>query len=132
MSIETIEIAALHCDVLRFAKENADPRECCGVLFGVRDDKRLIVSRVINTINAASTNSSFAIPNHEMRRVRLLAALANMDIIAVFHSHPSGSTELSRSDQAALAHSEWPWVIVTQNPTTRELLLTLYQAPCAH
>ncbi|GHO78154.1 hypothetical protein KSD_59250 [Ktedonobacter sp. SOSP1-85] len=123
-----MEILAEHCLQLHYAFEAAYPRECCGVLLGSRVGTRLIVHRVVSTLNAVSTVGGFAIPDHEMRRVRLLAAEADLSIVAVFHSHPSGSTELSRNDQAALEYSEWPWVVVTENHTTQELLLTWYVA----
>lgn len=127
MSQETIEIAAEPSDALRCAIETAWPRECCGVLLGSRDGARMVVKRVVNTLNAVSTVGGFAIPDHEMRRVRLLAEKARLSIVAVFHSHPSGSTELSSSDRAALEFSEWPWVILTQDPTTCQLMLTWCQ-----
>jgi proteasome lid subunit RPN8/RPN11 len=123
------EMSPERWEVLRTAYEAAYPRECCGVLLGVSTRTRLIVRRVINTLNAVSMIGGFAIPDHEMCRVRLLAANAGLDIVGVFHSHPSGSTELSSGDQAALDHSEWPWVIVTENPSTRDVLLTWHKAP---
>jgi proteasome lid subunit RPN8/RPN11 len=123
-----MKISAEHHIQLRDACEAAYPRECCGVLLGSRDGTRLIVQRVVSTVNPVSTVGGFAIPDHEMRRVRLLAAEAGLSIVAVFHSHPRGSTELSRNDRAALEHSEWPWVVVTENCTTQEPLLTWYEA----
>jgi proteasome lid subunit RPN8/RPN11 len=127
-----MEIPVEHRIQLQRACEAAYPRECCGVLLGITDGTRLIVRRVISTVNAVSTIGGFAIPDHEMRRVRLLAAEWGLPIVAVFHSHPSGSTELSSSDRAALAHSEWPWVIVTQNRTTRDVQLSLCEATSYH
>jgi proteasome lid subunit RPN8/RPN11 len=125
MTQETIELTTEHLAALKRAKELAYPHECCGVLLGIQDGTRLIVHRVLNTLNAVSTVGGFAIPDYEMRRVRVLAQQENLSIIAVFHSHPSGSTELSSSDQTALSYSEWPWVVVTQDPKTREVLLTI-------
>jgi proteasome lid subunit RPN8/RPN11 len=123
-----MEISAEHYAHLRHTFEAAYPRECCGVLLGSRDGTHLIVQRVVSTVNAFNMVGGFAIPDHEMRRVRLLAAEAGLSIVAVFHSHPSGSTELSSNDRAALEHSEWPWVIVTENRTTQELQFTWYSA----
>ena len=126
MSQGPIEIAAEPYDALRRAIETAYPRECCGVLLGSSDGARLIVQRVVSTLNAVSTTGSFAIPDQEMRRVRVLAAEAGLHIVAVFHSHPSGSTELSNSDRAALEHSEWPWVILTERAAPGEVVLTWF------
>jgi proteasome lid subunit RPN8/RPN11 len=127
MNQETVEIAAEHYATLRHAIESSYPHECCGVLLGRSEGARLIVQRVVRTLNPMSTKGSFAISDHEMRRVRVLAAEAELHILAVFHSHPSGSTELSSRDRASLEYSEWPWVIITQDPKTREVLFTWYK-----
>ena len=126
MNQETIEIATESSDALRRAIETAYPRECCGVLLGRSDAARMVVQRVVGTLNAVSAVGGFAIPDHEMRRVRLLAAEAGLSIVAVFHSHPSGSAELSSSDRAALEHSEWPWVILTERAAPGEVVLTWF------
>jgi proteasome lid subunit RPN8/RPN11 len=126
MSQEPIEIAAELYDALRSAIKTAYPRECCGVLLGRNDGARMVVHRVVSTLNAVSTVGGFAIPDHEMRRVRLLTAEAGLVIVAVFHSHPSGSTELSSSDRAALEHSEWRWVILTGRASPGEVVLTWF------
>jgi proteasome lid subunit RPN8/RPN11 len=124
MGLGAIEIAPSHRAELRRAFEAALPRECCGVLMGKADGARSIVCRVVNTSNAVSTTGGFAIPDQEMRRVRRLAARLGLSILAIFHSHPGGSPEPSDGDRAALAHSEWPWVILTQDPSTREMRLS--------
>jgi proteasome lid subunit RPN8/RPN11 len=124
-----MEITSRHHSLLREAYEVAYPRECCGVLLGVRSPIGWVVRRVVETPNAVSVRGGFAIPDHELRRARCIAAEASMWIVAVFHSHPEGSTELSDSDRDALSYSEWPWVVLTQNRQTRELRLTWYNRP---
>jgi proteasome lid subunit RPN8/RPN11 len=120
------ELSPKHRAELTRANEAAYPRECCGVFLGRSDGTCVTVHRVVSTLNAVSTVGGFAIPDHEMRRVRLLAAEAGLVIVAVFHSHPSGSTELSGSDRAALEHSEWPWVILTERAAPGEVVLTWF------
>ena len=39
----------------------------------------------------------------------------HLQMLEVFHSHPSGDRRLSAADHAALRHSEWPWLIVTRS-----------------
>ena len=87
-------------DALRSAIETAYPRECCGVLLGRRDGARLIVQRVVSTLNAVNTTAGFAIPDQEMRRVRVLAAEAGLRIVAVFSTAiPAAPPKLSSSDR---------------------------------
>jgi proteasome lid subunit RPN8/RPN11 len=78
------------------------------MLLGDVTRRGAMVREVLSTLNAVSTPGAFAIPDHEIQRVRLVAAEAHLSIIALFHSHPEGSSELSESDRAALHHSEWP------------------------
>jgi proteasome lid subunit RPN8/RPN11 len=47
-------------------------------------------------------------------------------ILALFHSHPSGNSDLSAGDRAALRHSAWPWVIVTRPAGASTVVLTIY------
>lgn len=113
-----IAISAEFRAQLRRAVDAALPGECCGVLLGNSELGRLDVRRVLSTLNTSTTVGTFSIPDHEMLRVRLLAAQFREPIIAVFHSHPDGWSELSEPDRRALAYSEWPWVVVT--PTASE------------
>ena len=121
-----------HDKELRAAYEAAYPRECCGVFLGSSDGAHVSVERVVSTLNAAGMAGGFAIPDDEMRRVRRVAARLGLAIVAVFHSHPSGCAELSNTDRAALRHSEWPWVVVTENRTSQELLLTWWAGQMHH
>ena len=114
---------------LVLAYETAYPRECCGFLVGFRHTSGLVVQRILPTLNVVNVVGGFAaIPDIEISRVRLLAEEAGLAIVALFHSHPSGSAELSDGDLAALRYSEWPWVIVTKSSVTGDLLLAFYEA----
>jgi proteasome lid subunit RPN8/RPN11 len=111
---------------LAAAFDEAFPRECCGVLLGEHEDGRLVVRRVLPTLNAASLPGGFAIPDHELRRARLIAEGAGLRILAIFHSHPGGAAALSSTDRAALAGSEWPWVVLTRDYPAGDLRLRLF------
>jgi proteasome lid subunit RPN8/RPN11 len=111
---------------LRAQLDAALPRECCGVLLGERAGGRLTVRRVLRTINTEAAVGGFSVPDREMERVRFLAAQSGERIIALFHSHPSRSTELSEADRAGLSYSEWPWVIITPATTKGDVVLTYY------
>jgi proteasome lid subunit RPN8/RPN11 len=112
-----IAISAELRSQLRRALDAALPGECCGVLLGNSESGRLDVGRVLSTLNASTIAGTFSIPDHELRRVLSVAAQLGEPIIAVFHSHPDGRSDLSELDRMALAYSDWPWVVVT--PTAR-------------
>src|ERR1700732_1348332 len=111
----------------RRAVDAALPGECCGVLLGDSELGRLFVRRVLSTLNTSTTVGTFSIPDHEIRRVGSLAAQFREPIIAVFHSHPDGSRELSPADRRALACSEWPGVIVTPAARTDDVELRYHE-----
>ena len=69
---------------------------------------------------------AFELPDYEIRRITAYARDLGLLVIAVFHSHPSGSIELSEGDRASIGHSEWPWVLVTRSAATQNLVLTAY------
>jgi proteasome lid subunit RPN8/RPN11 len=83
------------------------PREACGFLLG----RAAWAHHVAPTLNAASGTGGFAIPDHEVLRVQALAG--SEELVAIYHSHPSGRTELSQGDRTALEHATLPWLIVT-------------------
>jgi proteasome lid subunit RPN8/RPN11 len=109
-----VAIAPEHRARLRRALDAALPRECCGVLVGGEVDGVLTVRGVLPTLNTTTALGGFSIPDRELQRVERLAAQSGERIIALFHSHPGGSTELSEPDRAALAHCEWPWLVITE------------------
>jgi proteasome lid subunit RPN8/RPN11 len=124
-----IEVAAeLRRDLLLQCGAAA-PRECCGFLLGASRGGRHVARRVVATSNPVAAPGGFAIPDHELRRVRRVAADAGLDILAVYHSHPSGSLELSERDREALAHSEWPWIVVAPDPAGDGVRLREWSAP---
>jgi hypothetical protein len=46
-----------------------------------------------------------------VRRVRHLARTLGQVPVALLHTHPSGSVELSQSDRLSLEYSDLPWVV---------------------
>lgn len=91
-------------------------------MLGVRRGREAMAAEVVPL---AGGPGGFEIPDHEVHRVRAWAENRDLDILALFHSHPSGSLGLSAADRAALVHSQWPWLVVGHRPG-RALKLALY------
>jgi len=120
-SIKAIPIAADVRRQLADAYDRAYPVESCGFLLGWPRKITLLVE----SLNAVSLPGGFDIPDREIIRVRLIASNSGVQIKALFHSHPEGSTELSQNDCDALRHSQWPWVVITRTACGK-LRLTWY------
>jgi proteasome lid subunit RPN8/RPN11 len=114
---------------LRRVLEAALPRECCGVLLGVKEQHGITVHSVVSTLNVATLIGGFTIPDEEIRRARLVASRRGQSIVAVFHSHPGGPTLLSEADQEAISYSEWPWVIISEGRGASEIKLEYHAIP---
>jgi len=95
------------------------------VLGVLRGGKSLATEMVLSR-TPTDGHGEFEIPDHELRRIRAWAEDHELAILALFHSHPSGSLRLSAADRAALRHSEWPWLVVSHR-SGRSLKLALYR-----
>jgi proteasome lid subunit RPN8/RPN11 len=108
------------------ACERAGRREACGFLLGAARPEP-VATAVVEA--GASDGAAFEVAAYEVRRARAVAAERGLQILALFHSHPSGRPEPSEADLAALRTSEWPWVIVVAGPGG--LALAAYAPPSA-
>jgi proteasome lid subunit RPN8/RPN11 len=110
------------------ARAYALPREACGFLLGMQRDDGIAVTDVVVSRTSSAAYGAFEIPDVELRRVKAWGEERHLQIVAVFHSHPSGDRRLSDADRAALRHSEWPWVVVTRLNGDTAAVLTAYRA----
>jgi proteasome lid subunit RPN8/RPN11 len=90
----------------------AYPRECCGLIEGVRTGEAFEVLRLHPTRNLADGPDRFAIDPAE--HFRLLRALRGgpTAIIGCYHSHPNGIAEPSPRDCESAAEEGFVWLIV--------------------
>jgi proteasome lid subunit RPN8/RPN11 len=99
-----LRLTPLAAAVLRQACVRAGPMEACGALLGSRlSDDMLAVNVVL--VRGAAARGTFEISDQEFRRMAACAEGRGLDIVAIFHSHPSGASELSAADRASLRFS---------------------------
>jgi proteasome lid subunit RPN8/RPN11 len=103
-------------------------REACGLLLGEKLVRGCVVTDIAHARSSALAHGEFEIPDSEIRRIRAWAADRGLEILAVFHSHPSGDPALSDSDRATLRYSEWPWIVLTRSTERGRITLTGYAA----
>lgn len=112
-------------EAMEAACGQALPLEASGFLLGVRRGRERHATDIVLAQGGAAQPGGFDIADHELRRLKAWAEDRGLDILALFHSHPSGSLSLSAADRAALRYSEWPWLVVAHRPG-RALALALY------
>jgi proteasome lid subunit RPN8/RPN11 len=115
------------------AASRAGGRECCGFVLGTSSGHEIIASRAVSVRNAVARPGSFAVPDHERRRVERLAGRLGLTVVAVYHSHPGGDRRLSSTDRESIGNSHVPWLIATvaKNHGERRLSLAAYDAVSA-
>jgi proteasome lid subunit RPN8/RPN11 len=80
------------------------------------------------TLNAGPLGS-FRITTQEMTRMKRYAAQRQLEILALYHTHPSGMPNLSVDDRHLLTYSQIAWVVVTFNDTGTDMLQLHAYAP---
>ena len=90
------------------------PQECCGLLVGDRGHVQFAVS--MRNIAASATRYRVDDAAHlELRRV-LRQFSPRLSIIGVYHSHPAGAAEPSRTDIDEAMYPEWAYIIIGHEP----------------
>lgn len=96
----------------------AYPRECCGLIEGVRRAARIEALRLHPARNLAEAADRFEIDAHE--QFRLLRALrgTGRSIVGCYHSHPGGTAAPSPRDREGAGEEEFVWLIAGVRPGT--------------
>lgn len=105
----------------------AFPRECCGLIEGVRSGERIEAVTLHPAPNLAEAADRFEIdPAAQFAALR--GARANgREIVGCYHSHPNGAAEPSAHDLAGAAEDGFVWVIAGAGGEVR-LAAFLYDA----
>ncbi len=90
--------------------EEASPREACGLLLGARTDAGHLITRVAPVPNIAPGADAFLLDPMAWRSEELAARTEGLEVLGVWHSHPSSNAEPSARDRAG-AQEGWSHVI---------------------
>ena len=104
--------AAIHEEIIAHACADA-PRECCGLIGGPPGAPDLTTSGVelFRLTNAAPGFDFYEIDAGDLYRVTRQLDADGRDIVAIYHSHPTGPARPSASD---IALAFWPdaWYLI--------------------
>jgi proteasome lid subunit RPN8/RPN11 len=89
----------------------AYPRECCGLLEGIRDEGLVQILALHPARNSAARDDRFEIdPGDHIAALK--AARGNgRAIIGCYHSHPNGAASPSDTDRAGALEENFLWLI---------------------
>lgn len=89
MENEILMIHHYHLNELRKLAICSLPNESCAILLGKKIQTKNIVKYIIPLNNSAQSSIAFIIDSDELFTVYKKAKLMNLDVISIFHSHPS-------------------------------------------
>ncbi|MBU6297805.1 MAG: Mov34/MPN/PAD-1 family protein [Alphaproteobacteria bacterium] len=101
---------ALRAQLAAEAQE-ALPRECCGLIEGVRDFDCVRALTLHPTANFCADAHSFEIDPAAHLRLRREARVAGHEIVGCYHSHPNGQAMPSAHDRAFEGQEGFLWLI---------------------
>ena len=104
--------SALRLQIEREAR-TAYPRECCGLMEGVRDGDTLRVVALHGTRNVAVDASEFEIDGEDHFRLLRAARENATHIVGCYHSHPEGIVAPSARDRAGANEEDFVWLIAS-------------------
>ncbi|HUO91662.1 MAG TPA: M67 family metallopeptidase [Rhizomicrobium sp.] len=114
--------AALHRQLIAESRA-AFPRECCGLIEGVRRGDTVEAIALHPTRNLATASDRFEIDPAE--HIRLLRALrgTGRDIVGCYHSHPNVKAAPSARDRDGAHEKDFIWLIYAE-PEPRAFVWT--------
>lgn len=104
----TFVIASNVAEALLFHAKLEAPRECCGLLIGQAN----LATGFTPLNNESSKYGTFQLTS-SMLAVQRRIRSKGLEVLAVYHSHPSAAAVLSVSDRRGIAASRLPWVVVS-------------------
>ena len=100
----------LRMQILTEAKA-AFPRECCGLLEGVRNGADIRVTALHPARNLAAASDRFEIEPRDHIAAFKKARANGHALIGCYHSHPGGAAEPSAADLAGAGEEGFLWLI---------------------
>ena len=90
----------------------AHPRECCGLIEGVREDPQTFTVTALHpACNLATDPDKFEIDPRDHIAAAKQARARGRAIIGCYHSHPAGAARMSAADMAGGSEDNFLWVI---------------------
>ena len=94
-------------ETLRKHAEDEWPNESCAILFG----KKNIVSEAFLAENIEKSPVNFTISNEQLIEAYQAAEKKGLEIIGIFHSHPSSEAFPSNTDKKFMQSNPVTWII---------------------
>jgi proteasome lid subunit RPN8/RPN11 len=88
------------------------PRECCGLIEGVRHGESIVATVIHPTRNISDETDRFEIDPAEQFAILRSARANGTEIVGCYHSHPNGQTTPSACDFINVGEDGFVWLIL--------------------
>ena len=106
-----VELAPALAAAIAAAAAAAFPRECCGLLEGLRDGEAFRVTVLHPARNLCDVPERFQIDPADHFKAQKAARANGRAIIGCYHSHPQGAAQPSSADLAGAQDEDFLWLI---------------------
>jgi proteasome lid subunit RPN8/RPN11 len=117
INMESISIHHSDLHTLEKLAVNTLPNESCAILLGKRSNTKPIVRYILPMNNSSHSSIEFNIDADDLYNAYDKARLMNLDIIAIFHSHPSPPIP-SAMDKIFMLINPVIWIIYSTSSHT--------------
>ena len=111
MKLKSIVLTKDQTDALKHHSEKNSPNEACAILFGKTEQDNVIVKEVFLTKNIENSPVNFTISPEELISAYSKAERENLDVSAIFHSHPESVAYPSSTDRNFMEINPVTWII---------------------
>jgi len=111
MTVKSIILSKNQIDILKQHSEKNSPNEACAILFGKTYDGNITVKEIFLTKNIENSPVNFTMSPEELILAYSKAERENLDVSAIFHSHPGSVAYPSSTDKKYMEINPVPWVI---------------------
>ena len=103
--------------LVQHAKSN-EPYESSAILIGQEVERGWKVIEVFLTENIEKSKINFTISPQEEFKIDEIAKQKNLEIVSIFHSHPTSEPIPSNTDKKFMRVNPYPWIIYSGNTNT--------------
>jgi len=87
------------------------PNECCALLFGKKNNDKILVNEIFIAENIEKSPVNFTISNEQLIQGYKMAEDKGLEVIGIFHSHPDSDPYPSATDKKFMEINPVAWVI---------------------
>jgi [CysO sulfur-carrier protein]-S-L-cysteine hydrolase len=119
-------LTEIHRQILFNEAINKKPNESCALLFGRNENDKVIVKDVFLAENVEASPVNFTISNEQLIQGYKEAEEKGLEVIGIFHSHPSSEPYPSDTDKKFMEVNPVAWVIFSD--TTKSFKAYMFES----